>query len=484
MRKRFHIYLLALVAALAAAAPAEAGDIVFASNRAEGDRELYVVSDDGSGERRLTFNDILERAPAWSQDGSRVAFAGLRNGNFDIYSVDATGGDLQRLTTDPARDDHPRYTADGRIVFQRGPFECPCAVWIMDAVGGGERQLDTGLGNAINPEPSPHGQRLAFASDQGGAWSLFTMQLDGQALHRITAGAVFGHFNPRWSPSGNEIAFLADDDGLDNDLFVVHANGSGLRQLTETPNRIEFWPSWSPDGSEILFTTSPGAQRLRAISVADGTERPVATWPTAPLTDGFDDGVRDGSRWHAIVDAGATLAEANGRLELSIAADAVPGGPFNQVDAHYGGQCSLPGDFDMEIDYELPAWPAASDAFAAFHAFFADAGVSRLSNVFGDVYTSWAGPTFTSVPTTDLAGSMRLVRSGGIVTSFVRSPSSAWTQVHSGAAVGSTTAGMGLTVGQLFSHVPVAAAYDNFRLSSGELVCPDWWSDFAGDWTE
>jgi dipeptidyl aminopeptidase/acylaminoacyl peptidase len=69
--------LLGALALLVAAPPAlgATGKIVFASNRADGDRELYIVNADGSGEHRLTFNDLFERAPAWSPDSSRIAFA-------------------------------------------------------------------------------------------------------------------------------------------------------------------------------------------------------------------------------------------------------------------------------------------------------------------------------------------------------------------------------------------------------------------------
>src|SRR5438067_6564799 len=117
------VTLLLVAAPAAVAAGHSAGKIVFASNRADGERELYVVDADGSGEHRLTFNDLTERAPAWSPDGGSLAFAGLaRDGNWDIYTVDASGAGLTRLTSDPERDDNPRWTADGRIVWQHGPF--------------------------------------------------------------------------------------------------------------------------------------------------------------------------------------------------------------------------------------------------------------------------------------------------------------------------------------------------------------------------
>src|SRR6059058_1406764 len=127
------VFLVGVLAFLLTAPPAfaAAGQIVFASNRADGNRELYVVNGDGTGEHRLTFNDVLERAPVWSPDGSRIAFAGLDfgTGNWDIYTVNASGGDQRRLTTDPERDDNPQWTSDGRIVWQHGPFGGPGQAW-------------------------------------------------------------------------------------------------------------------------------------------------------------------------------------------------------------------------------------------------------------------------------------------------------------------------------------------------------------------
>ncbi len=477
----------ALVAAATAGAHAGGGKLVFGSNRAEGTRELYVVNGDGSGQRRLTFNDVLERQPVWSPDRSRVAFAGLRGGNWDIYTVAADGSDLRRLTTDPERDDYPKWTNDSRIVFQRGPFECPCEVWIARDDGTGAHRLDTGPGNAITPEPAPHTRKLAFASDRDGAWSLYTMKLDGGSIQQLTdaAGLTFGDFNPRWSPVGNRIAFLRDDNGIDNDLFVIGANGQDLRRLTTTPDRPEFWPSWSPNAQELLFTEAAGVQSLRAVSLRSGVERAMATSPSAPLVEDFDDGVRDASLWHQVGDPGSTIGETGGRLEVSIAGGAVPGGPFNQVAAHYGSQCTLPGDFDFQVDYALLEWPSPGGFYAALSAFFAGAGIARNSPVWGDGYVGWSGPFAGMLPTADTGGSLRLVRSAGTLTAYKRSVGSDWVAVFSGAAeAGSAVAGMGLsTPAAEFQHLTGTVAYDNFRLSSGELACPEWWSDFAGDWS-
>src|SRR5690348_2971141 len=232
--------LLSCGAAFASSPPA--GNIVFASNRANTGRDLYVVSGDGTGLRRLTVG-LFTRAPQWSPAGARIAFSARGDdGNWDIYTVAPDGSNLTRLTTDPARDDYPSWTSDGRIVWQSDPsgsFACPCNAWIMNADGSRKQQLDTG-GDAFAPSPSPNGSRIVFGSDAGGGTqALFTMQLNGHARHQITtpAAGTFGDFQPRWAPNGNDIAFLRDSIGADNDIFVVHSDGTGLRRLTDTPAR-------------------------------------------------------------------------------------------------------------------------------------------------------------------------------------------------------------------------------------------------------
>jgi hypothetical protein len=489
------VFLVGMLAFLLTAPPAlaSAGQIVFASNRADGNRELYVVNGDGSGERRLTFNDVFERSPAWSPDGSRIAFAGLDSGtgNWDIYSVDASGGDLRRLTTDPERDDNPQWTSDGRIVWQHGPFACPCEGWIMNADGSGQAELPF-AGNVVTPAPAPNGRRIAYATDAGGSWSLHVAQLNGDGDHQITTGpAAFGDFQPRWSPTGNDLAFLRDDTGANNDLYVVHSNGQGLRQVTSTPGLNEFWESWTPDGQSLVYVTAEDGWRIHRVSVADGTVAGVNTWPTAPLLESFDEGTRDPSLWHEIADPGGAIGEHDGRLVASISGSAVPGGQFNQVDAHWGSQCQLTGDFDYQVDYSLLTWPAHSGYFATLNAFFADGAIARVSTPFDapydESYNAWANITvpftFNQVNTLDLAGSFRLTRTNGVFDEYYRSPGGSWTLLLSTPGVnGVTTYGMGLSAqAWSFAHLDGSVAYDNFRLNSGALSCPSWWQDYAPD---
>ena len=51
------------------------GEIVFQSNRADGNQDIYVMNADSSNVRRLTFDPGSDRMPRWSPDGRRIAFS-------------------------------------------------------------------------------------------------------------------------------------------------------------------------------------------------------------------------------------------------------------------------------------------------------------------------------------------------------------------------------------------------------------------------
>jgi len=166
----------------------------------------------------------------------------------------------------------------------------------------------------------------------------------------------------------------------------------------------------------------------------------------------------------------------------------VPGGQYDKVDEHFGSQCTIHGDFDYQVDYALLAWPHLGGFRANLAAFFANASVGRAS-VAVPWAPSWADEQLQgysdggngSFASSDQAGTLRLVRSSGIVTGYM-AQGSGWRPVFSGSATGDDVYGMGLWAAAAdFGHVDGSVAFDNFKLSSGDLVCPNWWRDTFSD---
>jgi hypothetical protein len=476
-----------------AAFPGTNGKIVFETNR-DGNAEIYSMNAEGTNRVDLTRNPAEDTDPRWAADGTRIVFASDRTGNYQIYTMNADGSGVIRVTHDSNDDRRPAWTADGRILFQNGSFPNR-AIYRINADGSGLQQLTPVSSDNATAAASPRGGRIAFSSTRGdGTQRLYTANADGGAAQLVLPappGPETADVEADWSPRGNGLLFVRFTFGpsLNSDLYVVHADGSGLRQLTQTPDRLELQPAWSPDGTKITFfgcsaVGTPDQHCATYTMNVDGSgEREIST-PRAPFGDDFNDNARD-PFWHVIQDPGASINETSGRLEISIDGSAELGGPFNQVDAHYGSNCSLPGDFDMQVDYTLLQWPQGDGTFAALHGFFIGAFVSRHSDPFaGDRYTAFSNPAFAGVTTTDLAGSLRLVRSGGVLTAYYRSVGEAWVQLLLAPAnPGEAVIGLGLSaIAGQWAHQTASVAYDNFRLNSGSLGCPSWWADNAPNW--
>ncbi len=274
------------------------GKIAFASDR-DGNAEIYTMNPDGSDLIRLTFDPRDDSNPAWSPDGSKIAFVRFNgrwpNAGGEIYAMNADGSNQTRLTT--SRDDNfPAWSPDGtKIAFSQDFYsEGVPAVYVMNADGADQKVINFGY----QPAWSPDGSKLALTD----GFRIWSINADGRGLTQITAPPFSGiyadwDFAPAWSPDGAKIAFsrFLSCNGLDDtcpssEIWVANADGSSGRPLKGFSNYLTYVddpaPSWSPDGATIVFSTigdlfviTADGSGITNITQTNSTTESHPSWP-------------------------------------------------------------------------------------------------------------------------------------------------------------------------------------------------------------
>jgi hypothetical protein len=211
--------------------------IAFASAR-DGNDEIYVMSADGSGQARLTFDGGSDRHPTWSPDGGRIAFVSWRSGNSDVYVMNADGSNLVRLTSNGAEDSDPDWSPDGsKIAFTSRRDGYDLAIYVMNADGSGAARFSSG-GYDVQPDWAPDGTKLVFSRTycDYDCWSnLIVQSVSGSVVELAPGGS-----DPVWSPDGGWIAFGAAFGA--GGVSAIRPDGTG--QVLILGNAYQ--PAWKP----------------------------------------------------------------------------------------------------------------------------------------------------------------------------------------------------------------------------------------------
>jgi Tol biopolymer transport system component len=279
--------LVAVPSPVLASFPGENGLIAWSKIFPTRDAEIYVMNPDGSGQHQLSLNDRNDSFPAWSADGSLIAFQSS-GADVDIWVMNADGSGEHNVSNDPTGPDlQPAWSADGsQIAFVKQNFDGTSALWVMGSDGSDQQQLTDEITTNVHPNWSPDGSKIAFASDRDGNFELYTIEPDGSNLTRLTFTVNQHEDNPSWSPDGRRLAYDACvsptfpcQGSANYEIFAMREDGSGRRRLTDDPS-IDWNAAWSPDGNQIVFRSDRAANGTQLWKMrADGSAVIQLTFP-------------------------------------------------------------------------------------------------------------------------------------------------------------------------------------------------------------
>ncbi|MGN2254152.1 TolB family protein [Frateuria sp. GZRe12] len=233
----------------------------------DGAMHLWMCNLDGSDLHRIVTSALSEGDPAWSPDGSRIAFEALGpDGNTDLWLVNPDGSGLVQLTHG-LDNKQPAWSPDGRQIAYTSNAGGTNDIWIMDADGQNAQRLTSLPGEEDHPSFSPAGDRVVFSETDS---SDFTANLQivastPGAVPRPLTSAGFHDWNPSWGSLG--IVFASDRVAPEGyAMMEVQPDGSGLSGVG---NVRALDPVWTRDG-RIVFTDEVNvAPALAAVSLYD-----------------------------------------------------------------------------------------------------------------------------------------------------------------------------------------------------------------------
>ncbi|MFQ3537155.1 MAG: hypothetical protein SNJ58_14940 [Aggregatilineales bacterium] len=247
---------------------------------------LFVSRGDGSNARRITPPGAPFSFPAWSPDGTRIAYTTLVEGREQIFVANADGSDPQMALEMPnTRARGVSWSPDGTAIVFASDDVQPDDIFIYRFGAPAVERITDGRGIEADPVWSPDGTKIAYAADptgRGASLQIFVRDLSQQgrgATIQLTSSGQ--NFAPSWSPDGSQIAYVSSQ-GRGSRIFVMRADGSDKRQLTFGDRGAENRdPVWSPDGRYIFFssTRNGGILNLFSMTPDGGNVTQITNFP-------------------------------------------------------------------------------------------------------------------------------------------------------------------------------------------------------------
>jgi TolB protein len=259
-------------------------NVVFTASPA-GKRQVFLSSGAGAAPISLTpaSSDNFGAVLAGGATCNRLLYVSLVNTNEEIFAMDASAGATPTaVVATPANNYDPAWLVPCQRLIFVSDRDGNAEIYTVNLDGSNLLRLTMDPAADHAPAPTPDGNRIIFVSNRSGSNALWIMNKDGLSQQPLSGGILGTPSQPAVSPTGDWVAMAVTQNGT-SEIAMIRIDGTDFRQVT-SDGAHALHPTWMPDGEHIIFSSDRGGSTAKLYFIDRSGSGGIQPLPLNPNT--------------------------------------------------------------------------------------------------------------------------------------------------------------------------------------------------------